>query len=118
MKIPRFAHHASVALVGLVLAFGIAYLPAQQPQPRHGIDMTLVRPESVGFSAQRLENLHALMQQSVDGKQIAGAVTILARHGRIVDYRTYGVRDLASPAPMTRNTIFRDYSMTKPVTGV
>jgi len=35
-----------------------------------------------------------------------------------VDYRTYGVRDMATGAPMTKDTIFRDYSMTKPVTGV
>jgi len=45
-------------------------------------------------------------------------VTILARHGKIVEYRTYGERDLATSTPMTRDTIFRDYSMTKPVTGV
>src|ERR1035441_783452 len=39
-------------------------------------------------------------------------------HGKIVDYRTYGVRDMATGAPMTNDTIFRDYSMTKPITGV
>ena len=44
--------------------------------------MTVVKPESVGFSSERLERLHALMQQTVDQKQIAGIVTILARHGR------------------------------------
>jgi CubicO group peptidase (beta-lactamase class C family) len=80
--------------------------------------MTPVKPESVGFSSERLERLHALIQQAVDRKEIAGAVTLLARHGKIVDYRAYGVRDLASGAPMTKDTIFRDYSMTKPVTGV
>jgi CubicO group peptidase (beta-lactamase class C family) len=72
----------------------------------------------VGFSSERLENLHALMQQAVDQKQIAGIVTILARHGKIVDYRTYGQRDMASGAQMTKDVIFRDFSMTKPVTGV
>src|ERR1700722_14123222 len=118
MKSNRCATFMRAGLAGLLLSFSVSLLPAQQPQPKHTVDMTLVRPEAVGFSSQRLENLHALIQQSVDGKQIAGAVTILARHGKIVDYRTYGVRDLASPAPMTRNTIFRDYSMTKPVTGV
>ena len=80
--------------------------------------MTVVKPESVGFSGERLERLHKLIQDEVDQKQLAGAITILARHGKIVDYRTYGVRDFASVAPMTKDTIFRDYSMTKPVTGV
>jgi CubicO group peptidase (beta-lactamase class C family) len=58
------------------------------------------------------------MQKTIDDKQIAGMVTLLARHGKIIDYRAYGVRDIASGAPMTKDTIFRDYSMTKPVTGV
>jgi CubicO group peptidase (beta-lactamase class C family) len=89
-----------------------------QPQTRHTLDMTVVKPESVGFSSDRLERLHALMQQTVDKKEISGIVTILARHGKVVDYRTYGQRDMSSGAPMTKDTIFRDYSMTKPVTGV
>jgi CubicO group peptidase (beta-lactamase class C family) len=76
------------------------------------------KPEAVGFSSERLENLHALIQHEVDQKQLAGAITLLARHGKIVDYRTYGMKDLATSAPMTNDTIFRDYSMTKPVTGV
>ena len=80
--------------------------------------MTVVKPESVGFSSERLERLHALMRQAVDQKQIAGIVTILARHGKVVDYRTYGQRDMAINSQMTKDTIFRDYYMTKPVTGV
>jgi CubicO group peptidase (beta-lactamase class C family) len=75
-------------------------------------------PESVGFSSQRLENLHSIIQDEIDHQQLAGAITILARHGKIIDYRTYGKRDVASGAPMTKDTIFRDYSMTKPITGV
>jgi len=82
------------------------------------IDMTLAKPETVGFSSERLERLHELMQQVVDQKQLPGAVTLLARHGKIVDYQTYGMRDAATAAPMTRDTIFRAFSMTKPVTGV
>ena len=82
------------------------------------LDMTPVKPETVGFSSARLEHLHKLIQDEIDQKQLAGAITILARHGKVVDYRTYGARDLASNAPMTKDLIFRDYSMTKPVTGV
>ena len=55
-----------------------------------------VKPETVGFLRERLERLHALMQQTVDKKQLAGVVTILARHGKVVDYRTYGQRDMAT----------------------
>src|SRR5262249_48417222 len=81
-------------------------------------DFTVVKPESVGFSSERLERLHALMQQQVDQKQLPGIVTILARHGKVVDYRAYGQRDLASGAPMTKDAIFRAFSMTKPITAV
>ena len=130
----RIGKVSRVLLRGCALALVTFTAVAQQPsshqaqapsQPSHAqqaahqaLDMTLVKPESVGFSQERLERLHALMQQAVDQKQIAGIVTILARHGKIVDYRTYGVRDMATGAPMTKDTIFRDYSMTKPITGV
>jgi len=107
---------ALVFYAALALLIAVT-LNAQQPA-RHALDMTVVKPESVGFSPERLERLHALIQNEVDQKQLAGAVTILARHGKIVEYRTYGQRDIASATPMTKDTIFRDYSMTKPVTGV
>jgi CubicO group peptidase (beta-lactamase class C family) len=117
MTINRRAHLAQAVLVSLVLSIPLLPSPAQQPTS-HSLDLTTHTPESVGFSSERLERLHDLIQHEVDQKQLSGAVTILARHGKIVDYRTYGQRDMASAAPMTKDTIFRDYSMTKPVTGV
>ncbi|MFZ0272719.1 MAG: serine hydrolase domain-containing protein [Acidobacteriaceae bacterium] len=81
-------------------------------------ERAVVSPESEGFSSERLENLHKLIQDEIDQKELAGAITILARHGKVIDYRTYGQKDMATGAPMTKDTIFRDYSMTKPVTGV
>lgn len=115
MILNRFAVVARVTLAAIALLSGT--LRAQQPT-HQAIDMTVVKPESVGFSSERLERLHALMQETVDQKQLAGIVTILARHGKIVDYRAYGERDMAGGAPMTKDAIFRDFSMTKPVTGV
>src|ERR1700734_3528228 len=108
---------AFVFLAALVLAAPHSSR-AQQTTPGPQVDMTPVSPESVGFSSERLERLHTFIQGVIDKKELSGAVTILARHGKIVDYRTYGVRDFATAAPMTKDTIFRDYSMTKPVTGV
>jgi len=105
-------------LLSAVIALGLSTAPAQQPSAPAVIDMTPVSPESVGFSSERLERLHTFIQSVVDKKELSGAVTILARHGKIVDYRTYGVQDFSSGVPMSKETIFRDYSMTKPVTGV
>ena len=80
--------------------------------------VTLVKPETVGFSSERLERLHTLIQTEVDQKQLAGAITILARHGKIVEFRTYGENDMARHTSLSKDTIFRAYSMTKPVTAV
>jgi len=116
----RTSRYAMALVVVLFLASGTAPVVGQQPASNGpaNVDMTLTKPETVGFSSERLERLHALMQQVVDQKQLPGAVTLLARHGKVVDYRVYGMRDAASGAPMTRDTIFRAFSMTKPVTGV
>ena len=107
----------SIAAAALLLT-AVAFPGLAQTSAHHTSDMTVVKPESVGFSGERLDRLHELIQREIDQKQLAGAVTILARHGKIVEYRTYGQRDLASAAPMAKDTIFRDFSMTKPVTGV
>jgi CubicO group peptidase (beta-lactamase class C family) len=118
MTFSRFPNLASVLLTGMVLTLAIIY-PSQAQQPASPAPASaLTKPEAVGFSSARLERLHTLMQQAVEQKQVAGVVTILARHGKVVDYRTYGKRDMAAGAPMTKDVIFRDYSMTKPVTGV
>lgn len=106
MALPSHAQQAAAKHPGTV--------PAQSKQAT----LATATPEAEGFSSKRLESLHALIQQAVAREQIAGGVTILARHGKIVDYRAYGKRDIASGTPMTKDTIFRDYSMTKPVTGV
>jgi CubicO group peptidase (beta-lactamase class C family) len=107
----------AVLLAVTASSFGMAQTTSKHP-PDMTTDMTPVKPETVGFSTERLENLHALIQGEIDQKQLSGAVTILARHGKIVEYRTYGQRDIATAAPMTKDTIFRIYSMSKPVTAV
>lgn len=120
MKTRNLSRCERVWLVLLLVVFGAFQTPGQKASVTSGpaIVLSPVKPESVGFSSERLERLHALMQEVVDAKEIPGIVTILARHGKIVDYRAYGLRDLASGTRMTKDTIFRDFSMTKPVTGV
>jgi CubicO group peptidase (beta-lactamase class C family) len=71
-----------------------------------------------GFSATRLTRLHRFMQQATDSAGYLGAVTLVMRHGRVVDWRAYGSRDLARSAPMPRDAIFRIYSMTKTITSI
>ncbi|TRZ57962.1 MAG: class A beta-lactamase-related serine hydrolase, partial [Rhodocyclaceae bacterium] len=75
-------------------------------------------PAQEGFSAARLERVGAVIQPLVAAGDYLGAVTLIARNGKIVDWRTYGHRDLAQKVSMTRDSIFRIYSMTKTVASV
>ena len=118
MRIARILSLCFAALGVLLFPFPAVAQQAAKTVSTHTLDLTVVKPESVGFSTERLVRLQSLIQDEIDKKQLAGAVTILARHGKVVEYRTYGKKDLASGAEMTKDTIFRDYSMTKPVTGV
>ena len=81
-------------------------------------DLEAAAPADVGVSAKRLERLAAGMQGMVDDGKLAGVVTLLARGGKLVHSHVAGVQDVESGAPMARDSIFRIYSMTKPITGV
>jgi len=71
-----------------------------------------------GFAAERLERLHGSLRVATGADGYLGAVELIARHGRIVDWQAYGYRDLARREPLRRDDIFRIYSMTKTVTTV
>jgi len=108
----------SVGIAFMMAVTLIALGASGTAQTPRAAEWSIVKPESVGFSSERLNRLHELIQGEVDRKDLVGAVTILARHGKIVDYRTYGVRDLSTGAPIDKDSIARMFSMTKPVTGV
>jgi len=99
------------------ILFG-ALLAASGSAFGQGAPLPEAPPDTVGFSVDRLKRLDEAMQAKVDRKQLAGIVTMLARHGKLVEAKTYGQQDLASGKPMPQDAIFRIYSMTKPVTGV
>ena len=103
-------------LAGLILLTATRDMHAQPSEPQS--NAATAKPEALGFSSERLQRLHAAMQQEVDQKRLPGIVTILSRHGKVVEEKTYGKKDLANGAAMARDTIFRIFSMTKPVTGV
>lgn len=71
-----------------------------------------------GFSGERVQRLHRFMRENTSDKGYLGAVTLVARHGKIVDWQAYGYRDIARTQPMRNDDIFRMYSMTKTVATV
>ena len=103
----KLARHALYCLLfGLLAGAAIA------------ADLPTARPESVGMSSQRLGMLKSEMQALVDRNQLPGVLTMVAKDGKVVQFEAAGKRDLESAAPMQKDSIFRIYSMSKPITGV
>src|SRR5438105_4915324 len=75
-------------------------------------------PEEVGLSPTRLQNISRLVQRYVDDKKIPGAISMVARRGRVVHFETYGSMDDEAGKDMRADAIFRIYSMTKPIASV
>jgi len=76
------------------------------------------QPEAAGLSTQRLERVSELVQRHIDAGSFAGAVTLVARNGRIVYHEAQGLMDVEAKKPMDKDAVFRIMSMTKPVIGV
>jgi CubicO group peptidase (beta-lactamase class C family) len=79
--------------------------------------MKQTNPDALGFSSDRLLRIHSLMNRYVESGKLAGAVTCIARHGLVVHFETFGHQNLETKTPMSRDSIFRIYSMTKPITS-
>lgn len=89
-----------------------------QPAPAADSPLPTAKPDSVGISGERLALLPQGMKSLVDQGRLAGVVTMVARHGKVVEFDAAGKRDVAANLPMQKDSIFRIYSMTKPITGV
>jgi len=95
------------AVIGVLSA---APLFAQVPAP--------VAPEQVGFSKERLARIRPQLEKYVEENRLAGGSAVIARHGKVIYFETFGVMDKESGKPMTKDAIFRIYSMTKPIVAV
>lgn len=94
-----------------VLTFAVSAGAVAQQAPK-------ARPEEVGLSSERLARIRAAMQRYIDRKEVPGAVTLVARRGKVAHLEAQGLRDVEAKAAMTTDTIFRIASMTKPITSV
>jgi CubicO group peptidase (beta-lactamase class C family) len=81
-------------------------------------DLPRAKPEEVGVSTERLHRVDDVIRRNIESHHLAGAVTLVARKGRVVHFEAQGLMDLESKKPMARDTLFRMASSTKPVTGV
>jgi CubicO group peptidase (beta-lactamase class C family) len=76
------------------------------------------KPEEVGLSSERLDRIGERMQAYVDSGEIPGALALVARQGKIAYFEQWGFADREQKVPMKPDTLFRIYSMTKPITAV
>jgi len=76
------------------------------------------KPEEVGLSSERLARINQMIERRIAAGDLAGAVTIVARKGKVVHHSAQGMMDLDSKKPVASSSMFRIASMTKPVIGV
>jgi len=79
--------------------------------------LPFAKPEEVGLSSERLTRIHPSLQKFIDQQRVPNLVTLVARHGKVVHYDAQGYMDFDTKKPASKDTIFRLYSNTKPITG-
>ena len=80
-----------------------------------GRELPVAEPQEVGVSAEVIRRIEPTIGKFIDERQVAGAVTIVARRGKVIHFKAYGMQDIAAKKPMAKDTIFRFYSMSKAV---
>ena len=100
------------------LRAGTAALAAISAITVCGVEIPVAEAESVGMSTERLRRIDTAMQRHIDAGKIQGAVTALARRGRVVHFKAHGLMDVEAERPMSRDAIFIMMSSTKAVLGV
>lgn len=86
--------------------------------PLMGSSLPTGKPEDVGVSSERLQRISETLQRHIDAGDIAGAVSVVARRGRVVHFEAHGFMDVEAKKPMTKDAIFPLASMSKPLTAV
>jgi len=81
-------------------------------------DLPSAKPESVGLSSERLDRIATVVQRDIDDKRIAGAVTLVVRHGKVAWFKAQGMADREASKQMPTDAMFRICSMSKPITSV
>lgn len=83
-----------------------------------GAALDTARPERTGMSDDRLARITQITQQYVDEGRLAGVITMVARHGKLVHFEAVGQRGADDDRPLSKDALFRIYSMSKPITAV
>ncbi len=107
----QFSTYSRCTALRLAVVFSSVLLPLA------AASLPAAKPEDVGLSSDRLQRIHEMIMRRVEAGDISGAVTMVARRGRLVHFEAHGVMDLDSKKPMTKDALFRLASSSKPVTA-
>ena len=100
-------------ICGVMLLLALcAWVPAYGQKPASD------KPESVGLSSERLQRINQLIERKIKEDKLVGAVTLVARRGKVVHLAVAGQADAEASKPLKTDAIFRIYSMSKPITTV
>jgi len=105
-------------LIGLAFVFAICIAAISPKAVYSDSELPLAVPDEVGLSSDRLNRINAFMQGYVDQEKYAGLITMVARRGKVAHLECFGMMDREAKKVMEPDTIFRIYSMTKPITSV
>ncbi len=99
----------------LAAVAAVAFVAAASPVLA---EESAAQAEKAGFSSAGIARIDAYLQNEIDSGTMPGAILLIRRNGQDAFLKSFGVRDSATKAPMTPDTIFRIYSMSKPITTV
>ena len=101
--------------LAVVTACAVVAVATLTTRPRAAEELPMASPETVGMSSERLARVDEYFQRFIDDNQIAGAVALVARHGKVVHHSAVGWKHKEADLPMTTDAIFTMMSMTKPI---
>jgi CubicO group peptidase (beta-lactamase class C family) len=114
--LPMTIQMKSRLLSALLLAFCVN-LASQTTSLQHSPSLTEASPESAGMSVERLERIDAMLESAIADQEVPGAVALVARHGKIVYYKAFGMAENETSRALKRDDIFRIASQTKAITS-
>ncbi len=82
------------------------------------LELKSAAPHEAGLMPERLQRLREVLQDEIERKRLPGAVALISRHGKIALFESLGYQDPAMQTPMAKDSVFRIYSMTKPIVSV
>ena len=111
-RLSPMSKHPIISLLALLVS--LAALPALQAQTRSHDKAA----KAAGLNVDSLTAMDAAMQKQIDDKHVAGVIGLIGRNGKIGYFEAFGYRNIKADKPMTRDALFRIYSMTKPMVAV